>query len=80
MKRERISQMAAVLHAPVEQVWNVVTDNTDWSWRSDLCAIKEKPRNNQIYQWMASITDRLQNSNKHIREMSCSNASVTTSA
>ena len=43
MKRERISQMAAVLHAPVEQVWNVVTDNTDWSWRSDLCAIKEKP-------------------------------------
>ena len=43
MKRERIAQMTSVFHAPVEQVWNVVTDNTDWSWRSDLCAIKEKP-------------------------------------
>lgn len=30
----------AIFHTDLEQVWRVVTDNTDYSWRSDLDRIE----------------------------------------
>ena len=43
MKKLRTSQMTARFSSPLEAVWEAVTDNTDFSWRSDLDHIDTKP-------------------------------------
>lgn len=43
MRKLRTSQITAQFAAPLETVWEAVTDNTDWSWRSDLDRIEERP-------------------------------------
>lgn len=36
-----ISQMTREFSCPVQQVWNVVTNLEDTSWRSDLARVEE---------------------------------------
>lgn len=36
----RKSKIAAVFHADIQTVWNVVTNNENYSWRSDLSKIE----------------------------------------
>ena len=43
MKKLRTSQLTARFSSPLEAVWEAVTDNTDFSWRSDLDHIDTKP-------------------------------------
>lgn len=43
MKKLRTSQMTARFSSSLEAVWEAVTDNTDFSWRSDLNHIDTKP-------------------------------------
>ena len=43
MRKLRTSQMAARFSSPLEAVWEAVTDNTDFSWRSDLDHIDARP-------------------------------------
>lgn len=43
MKKLRTSQMTTRFSAPLAAVWEIVTDNTDFSWRSDLDHIENKP-------------------------------------
>ena len=43
MKKLRTPQLTARFSSPLEAVWEAVTDNTDFSWRSDLDHIDTKP-------------------------------------
>ena len=36
----KISTTTAVFDAEIERVWNIVTDNAEWEWRSDLSKIE----------------------------------------
>lgn len=36
MKKERISQITAYFSSNIKSVWNVVTNNSDYKWRSDI--------------------------------------------
>lgn len=37
----RKSNITAVFNADIETVWNIVTDNSNYSWRSDLSKIEQ---------------------------------------
>ncbi|MFQ9424684.1 MAG: SRPBCC family protein [Christensenellaceae bacterium] len=36
----KISTTTAVFDAEIERVWEIVTDNAEWEWRSDLSKIE----------------------------------------
>jgi len=40
LEKERISEATAVFNSSIKSVWDVVTNNTDYSWRSDVKEIK----------------------------------------
>ncbi|UDN61626.1 SRPBCC family protein [Clostridioides sp. ES-W-0016-02] len=40
MKKCRVSEITAYFNADVETVWNIVTDNRDYKWRSDISKIE----------------------------------------
>lgn len=40
MKKCRVSEITAYFSADVETVWNIVTDNRDYKWRSDISKIE----------------------------------------
>ncbi|MCC0680970.1 hypothetical protein IC218_11880 [Clostridioides sp. ES-S-0005-03] len=40
MKKYRVSEITAYFNADVETVWNIVTDNRDYKWRSDISKIE----------------------------------------
>ncbi len=40
MKKERVSQVTAYFNSNIKSVWNVVTNNSDYKWRSDIKKIE----------------------------------------
>ncbi|MCC0648810.1 MULTISPECIES: SRPBCC family protein [Clostridioides] len=40
MKKCRVSEITAYFNTDVETVWNIVTDNSDYKWRSDISKIE----------------------------------------
>ncbi|WP_227840324.1 hypothetical protein [Clostridioides sp. ZZV15-6388] len=40
MKKCRVSEITAYFNTDVETVWNIVTDNRDYKWRSDISKIE----------------------------------------
>lgn len=45
------STIEAVLKSDVKKVWNIVTDNENYEWRSDLSKISVSPDTNKFYEY-----------------------------
>lgn len=41
MNRKRIVQKEEVLEHPIQEIWDVITDNEDFEWRTDLKEVKK---------------------------------------
>jgi hypothetical protein len=52
MKRKgRQSTATEIINAKIEDVWNVVTDNENWQWRSDLERVEVLNNGNEFIEY-----------------------------
>jgi hypothetical protein len=51
MPKERVSEVIAYFKADVKTVWDVVTNNSDYSWRSDIEKIEIKDNGNEFIEY-----------------------------
>lgn len=40
LKRARVAEITAEFNSNIKSVWNIVTNNNDYSWRSDIKKMK----------------------------------------